>query len=175
MASSNPTQGPTMPSPLRLFDPERASYKWWVAFIVSVSGFLVSMSQVAVQIALPQIMTVYGLNLDQAQWIVTAYVIAGAILVPAVGWLGNRFAGTRTFYMFSLIVFVSASALCAFSWSGSSLIAFRVLQGLGAGPISPMTMMFLSNTFPPEKRGMAMGLFGMAQTSGPILGTVIGG
>jgi len=175
MASSNPdTQAPTMPSPLRLFDPERASYKWWVAFIVSVSGFLVSMSQVAVQIALPQIMTVYGLNLDQAQWIVTAYVVAGAILVPAVGWLGNRF-GNRTFYMFSLIVFVSASALCAFSWSGSSLIAFRVLQGLGAGPISPMTMMFLSNTFPPEKRGMAMGLFGMAQTSGPILGTVIGG
>jgi len=149
-----------MPRPFRLFDPARTSYKWWVALVVSVSGFLVTMSQIAVQIALPQIMTVYGLNLDQAQWIVTAYVIAGAILVPAVGWLGNRF-GNRTFYMMSLIVFVSASALCAFSWSGSSLIAFRVLQGLGGGPISPMTMMFLSNTFPPEKRGMAMGLFGM--------------
>ncbi|ETX07883.1 DHA2 family efflux MFS transporter permease subunit [Candidatus Entotheonella palauensis] len=175
MASSNPAiQVPSMPSPLRLFDPERASYKWWVAFTVSLSSFLVTMSQVAVQIALPQIMTVYGLNLDQAQWIVTAYVIAGAILVPAVGWFGNRL-GNRAFYLLSLIVFVASSALCAFSWSGPSLIAFRVLQGLGGGPISPMTMMFLSNTFPPEKRGMAMGLFGMAQTSGPILGTVIGG
>jgi len=175
MASSNPaTQTPTVSNPRRLFDPQRESYKWWVAFTVSLSGFLVTMSQVAVQIALPQIMTVYGLNLDQAQWIVTAYVIAGAILVPAVGWLGNRL-GNRTLYLLSLIVFVSASALCAFAWSGSSLIAFRVLQGLGGGPISPMTMMFLNNTFPPEKRGMAMGLFGMAQTSGPILGTVIGG
>ncbi len=175
MASSNPaTQAQPTSSSLRLFDPERASYKWWVAITVSISSFLVTMSQVAVQIALPQIMTVYGLNLDQAQWIVTAYVIAGAILVPAVGWLGNRF-GNRTFYLLSLILFVGASALCAFSWSGSSLIAFRILQGLGGGPISPMTMMFLSNTFPPEKRGMAMGLFGMAQTSGPILGTVIGG
>jgi DHA2 family multidrug resistance protein len=175
MASSNPdTQTSTLPAPHRLFDPARASYKWWVALIVSVSGFLVTMSQVAVQIALPQIMTVYGLNLDQAQWIVIAYVIAGAILVPAVGWLGNRL-GNRTFYMLSLMVFVGASALCAFSWRGSSLITFRILQGLGGGPIPPMTMMFLSNTFPPEKRGMAMGIFGMAQTSGPILGTVIGG
>ncbi len=175
MASSNPdTQAQPLPNPPRFLDPERDSYRWMVAFTVSLSSFLVTLSQVAVQIALPQIMTVYGLNLDQAQWIVTAYVIAGAILVPAVGWLGN-WLGNRTFYLICLIVFVTTSALCAFSWSGSSLIAFRLLQGLGGGPIPPMTMMFLSNTFPPEKRGMAMGLFGMAQTSGPILGTVVGG
>lgn len=148
MASSNPaTQAQTTPSPPRLLDPEGASYQWVVAFTVSLSSFLVTMSQVAVQIALPQIMTVYGLNLDQAQWIVTAHVIAGAILVPAVGWFGNRF-GNRTFYLLSLVIFVSTSALCAISWSGSSLIAFRVLQGLGGGPIPPMTMMFLSNVFP---------------------------
>lgn len=175
MASSNPAaQTQSTPSPRGFFDPDRASYRWLVTFTVSLSSFLVTMSQVAVQIALPQIMTVYGLNLDQAQWIVTAYVIAGAILVPAVGWLGNRF-GNRTFYLLCLTVFVITSALSAFSWNGSSLIAFRVLQGLGGGPIPPMTMMFLSNVFPPEKRGMAMGVFGMAQTSGPILGTVIGG
>lgn len=132
------------------------------------------MSQTAVQVALPQIMTVLGLDLDQAQWIVTAYIIAGAILVPAVGWLGN-WLGNRTFYVLSLSLFVTNSALCALSWSGSSLIAFRILQGLGGGPIPPMTMMFLSNVFPSQQRGMAMGLFGMGQTSGPIVGTVIGG
>jgi DHA2 family multidrug resistance protein len=139
-----------------------------------ISGFLVPMSQTAVQVALPQIMTVFGLDLDQAQWIVSAYVIAGAILVPAVGWLGNRL-GNRTFYVLSLSLFVTSSALCALSWSGSSLIALRILQGLGGGPIPPMTMMFLSNAFPAAQRGMAMGLFGMGQTSGPIVGTVIGG
>jgi EmrB/QacA subfamily drug resistance transporter len=141
---------------------------------VTLSGFLVTMSQTAMQVALPQIMTVFGLNLDQAQWIVTAYVIAGAILVPAVGWLGN-WLGNRTLYLLGLSIFVTNSALCALSWSGSSLIAFRILQGLGGGPIPPMTMMFLSNVFPPEQRGMAMGVFGMGQTSGPIVGTVIGG
>jgi DHA2 family multidrug resistance protein len=175
MAQSDTTaRTRTISRPGGLFDPARPSHRWWVAFTVSFSGFLVTMSQVAVQVALPQIMTVYGLNLDQAQWIVIAYVIAGAILVPAVGWLGNRL-GNRTLYLISMIVFVTNSALCTLAWSGSSLIAFRILQGMGGGPISPMTMLFLSNVFPPQQRGMAMGIFGMAQTSGPILGTVIGG
>jgi DHA2 family multidrug resistance protein len=132
------------------------------------------MSQTAVQVALPQIMTVFGLNLDQAQWIMTAYVIAGAVLVPAVGWLGN-WLGNRTLYLLGLSIFVTNSALCTVAWSGSSLITFRILQGLGGGPIPPMTMMFLSNVFPPAQRGMAMGFFGMGQTAGPIVGTVIGG
>jgi DHA2 family multidrug resistance protein len=157
-----------------LLDAARPSHRGWVAATVMVSGFLVPMSQTAMQVALPQIMTVFGLDLDQAQWIVTAYVIAGAMLVPAVGWLGNRL-GNRTFYVLCLSLFVTNSALCALSWSGSSLIAFRILQGLGGGPIPPMTMMFLSHVFPAEQRGMAMGLFGMGQTAGPIAGTVIGG
>src|SRR5207245_4365891 len=125
-----------------LLDPARTSERWGVASTVMVSGFLVSMSQTAVQVSLPQIMTVFGLSLEQAQWIVTAYVIAGAVLVPAVGWLGN-WLGNRTLYLLGLSIFVANSALCAFSWSGPSLIAFRVLQGLGGSPISPMTMMFM--------------------------------
>jgi DHA2 family multidrug resistance protein len=157
-----------------LLDQGRSTHRWWVAATVMLSSFLVPMSQSAMQVALPQVMTVFGLDLDQAQWIVTAYVIAGALVVPAVGWLGN-WLGNRTFYVLCLSLFVTNSALCALSWSGSSLIAFRILQGLGGGPISPMTMMFLSNVFPPEQRGLAMGLFGMGQTAGPILGTVIGG
>jgi DHA2 family multidrug resistance protein len=170
-ATARPQPGPRTGG---LLDPTRPSHRWWVAAIVLVSGFLVSMSQTAVQVALPQIMTVFGLNLEQAQWIVTAYIIAGAVLVPAVGWLGNRL-GNRTFYLLSLSIFVINSALCALSWSGPSLIAFRILQGLGGSPIPPMTMMFLSNVFPPDRRGMAMGLFGMGSTAGPIVGTVIGG
>ena len=167
-------QPPRGTRPGGLFDPARPSHRWWVAATVAVSGLLVGMNQTAMQIALPQIMTVFGLNLDQAQWLVIAYVIAGAMLVPAVGWLGNRL-GNRTFYLLSLSVFVVGSALCALAWSGPSLITCRVLQGLGGGPIAPMTMMFLSNVFPPAQRGRAMGLFGMGQTAGPILGTVLGG
>jgi DHA2 family multidrug resistance protein len=157
-----------------ILDPASPSHRWWVASTVMLSSFLVPLSQSAMQVALPQIMTVFGLDLDQAQWIVTAYVIAGAMLVPAIGWLGN-WLGNRTFYVLCLALFVTNSALCALSWSGSSLITFRILQGLGGGPIPPMAMMFLSNVFPPEQRGLAMGFFGMGQTAGPILGTVIGG
>jgi MFS transporter, DHA2 family, multidrug resistance protein len=94
--------------------------------------------------------------------------------VPAVGWFGQRL-GNRTLYLLSLLVFLSSSALCACAWSGTALIVFRTLQGLGGGPIPPMTMTFLSSVFPPEQRGRAMGLFGMGQTAGPILGTVLGG
>src|SRR5712691_4670126 len=117
-----------------LLDPARPSHRWWVAATVTLSGFLVTMSQTAVQVALPQIMTVFGLNLEQAQWIVTAYVIAGAVLVPAVGWLGN-WLGNRTFYVLGLSVFVAKSARFAVAWSGRSPIAFRVLQGLGCSRI----------------------------------------
>jgi MFS transporter len=132
-ATNKPRIGPPKGG---LFDAARPSHRWWVAATVMVSGFLVPMSQTAMQVALPQMMTVFGLDLDQAQWIVTAYVIAGAMLVPAVGWLGNRL-GNRTFYVLCLSFFVTNSALCALSWSGSSLIAFRILQGLGGGPIPP--------------------------------------
>src|SRR3989442_4963725 len=93
-----------------LLDPARPSHRWWVAITVMVSGFLVSMSQTAVQVALPQIMTVFGLDLEHAQWIVTAYVIAGAVLVPAVRWLGNLLR-ERTVYVTGPSVFVGHSAL----------------------------------------------------------------
>src|SRR5207245_10355364 len=117
-----------------LLDPARPSHRWWVAITVMVSGFLVSMSQTAVQVALPQIMTVFGLSLEQAQWIVTAYVIAGAVLVPAVGWLGN-WLGNRTFYLLGLAVFVANWALSAFSSSGSSPLTFPMLPCPGSSPI----------------------------------------
>src|SRR5262245_31166407 len=68
--------------------PERSSYKWWVAATVMLSAFLVVVSGSAMNVALPPMMTTLGLNLDQAQWIITAYMIAGAVLIPTVGWLG---------------------------------------------------------------------------------------
>jgi len=157
-----------------LLDPARPTHKWCLAATVSLSGFLVSMSQMAVQVALPHLMAALRLDLDHAQWMITAYTIAGALMVPAVGWLGQRL-GNRRLYCLSLALFLTASTLCAVAWSGPALMAFRILQGLGGGAIVPMTMTFLSGVFPPEHRGRAMGLFGMGQTAGPIVGTVLGG
>jgi DHA2 family multidrug resistance protein len=157
-----------------LISPERASYKWWVATTVTLSAFLVVMNNATTNVALPRLMTAFGMNLDEAQWIITAYMIAGATMVPTVGWLGNRL-GNRTLFLLGLLVFLGSSALCGAAWSGTSLIFFRMVQGLGGGPITPMAMVLLTNTFPPHQRGLAMGLYGMGMSFGPALGPVLGG
>lgn len=166
---------PTSIPPRRaLIAPDRAAYKWWVAVTVMLSAFLVVMSNATVNVALPPIMTAFGLNLDQAQWVITAYMIAGAVLIPTVGWLGNRL-GNRNLFLLSLVVFVSSSALCGLAWSGTSLTLFRVVQGLGGGPITPMAMVLLNETFPARQRGLAMGLYGMSVSFGPAMGPVLAG
>ena len=83
-----------------------------VALTVMLCAFIVVMSSATVSVALPPIMTAFGLNIDQAQWIVTSYMIAGAVLIPTVGWLGNRL-GNRNVFLISLLVFVGGSALCS--------------------------------------------------------------
>src|SRR5215831_10402387 len=129
--------------------PNRASYKWWVTATVMLSAFLVVVSGSAMNVALPPIMTTFGMNLDQAQWILTAYMIAGAVLIPTVGWLGNRL-GNRNLFLLGLLTFVGSSMLCGIAWSGPTLIFFRVLQGMGSGPVTPMAMVFLNEAFPPS-------------------------
>ncbi len=151
----------TAPPRSRIITPDSASYKWWVTATVMLSAFLVVVSGAAMNVALPPIMTTFGLNLDQAQWILTAYMIAGAVLIPTVGWLGNRL-GNRNLFLLSLLIFVGSSMLCGIAWSGPTLIFFRVLQGIGSGPITPMAMVFLNEAFPAKQRGLAMGLYGMA-------------
>jgi DHA2 family multidrug resistance protein len=138
------------------------------------SAFLVVVNTSTVNVTLPPMMTAFGLNIDQAQWVITAYMIASAVLIPTVGWLGNRL-GNRNLLLLSLLVFVGSSALCGLAWSGSTLILFRVLQGIGGGPITPMVMVFLSAVFPERQRGLAMGLYGMASAFGPAVGPVLGG
>jgi DHA2 family multidrug resistance protein len=173
--AASPVSTP-VPAPRRslLIAPDSASYKWWVTATVMLSAFLVVVSGSAMNVALPPIMTTFGLNLDQAQWILTAYMIAGAVLIPTVGWLGNRL-GNRNLFLLGLLTFVGSSMLCGIAWSGPTLIFFRVLQGMGGGPITPMAMVFLNEAFPPKQRGLAMGLYGMASAFGPAVGPVIGG
>ena len=154
--------------------PERPSYKWWVTGTVMFSAFFTVMSGATVNVALPPMMTAFGLNLDQAQWIITAFMIAGAVLIPTVGWLGN-WLGNRNLFLLSLLVFIGGSALCGLAWSGTSLIFFRVVQGIGSGPITPMAMVLLSTAFPPQQRGLAMGLYGLGVAFGPAIGPVLGG
>ncbi len=164
---SGPRQGP-------FISPESPNYKWWVAATVMLNAFIVIMNNATINLALPPMMTAFGFNLDQVQWVITAYMIATAVVVPTVGWLGNVL-GNRNVFLFGLVIFVASSALCGMAWSGTTLIFFRVLQGLGSGPISPMAMVFLTQVFPPQQRGLAMGLYGLGISCGPVIGPVLGG
>ncbi|MEE9149031.1 MAG: DHA2 family efflux MFS transporter permease subunit, partial [Candidatus Tectomicrobia bacterium] len=157
-----------------LISPDRPSYKWWLAGTMMFCAFLVVVNNTTVNIILPPLMTAFGLNLDQAQWVMTAYMIANAVLIPTVGWLGS-WLGNRNLFLLGLLIFVGSSALCGLAWSGSTLILFRVLQGIGAGPITPMVMVFMTSAFPERQRGFAMGLYGMASAFGPAVGPVLGG
>jgi DHA2 family multidrug resistance protein len=171
-----PSTCPESPAKARLplISADRPSYKWWVAATVMLGAFLVVVSGATVNVALPPIMTTFSLNLDEAQWVITAYMIASAVLIPTVGWLGNRL-GNRNLFLFSLLMFISSSALCGLAWSGGALIFFRILQGIGGGPLIPMAMVLINDAFSPRERGLAMGLFGLAAAFGPAVGPVLGG
>src|SRR5262245_18428083 len=152
---------PPVPAPRRSLPvaPDSAAYKGWVTAMVMLSAVLVVVSGSAMNVARPPIMTNFGLNSDQAQWILTAYMIAGAVLIPTVGWLGNRL-GNRNLFVLGLLTFVGSSMLCGIAWSGPTLIFFRVLQGMGSGPITPMAMVFPKEAFPPRQPRRATGLYG---------------
>ena len=157
-----------------LIDREGDSYKWWIAITVTLSSFLVNMSQSAVQVSVPSIMTTFGFNVDQAQWLIIGYAIAAAMLMPTLGWLGDQL-GNRRLYCLCMLTFTLGAALCAVAWSGASLIVCRVLQGMGGGLILPMTMAIGSNAFPLQQRGVVVGVIGVGIALGPALGPVIGG
>ena len=154
--------------------PESPSYKWWVAGTIMLSAFMVLMNISAVGLALPSIMTTLSMSLDEAQWVVTAYMIATAVVIPTVGWLGNVL-GNRNLLLVSLVLFVAGSVLCGLAWSGSTLIVFRILQGMGGGPVLPMAVMFVTQAFPPQQRGLAVGLYGLGTSFAPVIGPVAGG
>ena len=157
-----------------LISPDNPNFKWWMAAAVMLNAFMVIMNNATVNLALPPMMTAFGFNLDQVQWVITAYMIASAVMVPTVGWLGSLL-GNRNLFVAGLVIFVVSSVLCGMAWDGNSLIFFRVLQGLGSGPISPMSMVFLTQVFPPQQRGLAMGLYGLGISCGPVVGPVLGG
>jgi DHA2 family multidrug resistance protein len=153
---------------------QRPFYKWLVVIAVMSGAFLVVLDTTVVNVALPKIMAAFGVNVDKIEWIVTAYMIAMAIMMPSVGWLSARI-GNKTLFMASLIIFTAASCLSGAAWNVDVLIIFRIFQGVGAGALMPIAMVIIFEAFPPEERGLAMGVYGIGATFGPAIGPTLGG
>jgi EmrB/QacA subfamily drug resistance transporter len=150
------------------------SYRWVVLFIVILGTFMAILDSSIVNVALPHMMSAFGVNRDQIEWVSTAFMLSLAVTMTTVGWLVKRI-GHKALYLVSLFVFTIGSALCAFAWSYDSMIAARVIQAIGGGAIQPVGMSIVSEIFAPEERGKALGFWGTGVMVGPAIGPTLGG
>jgi EmrB/QacA subfamily drug resistance transporter len=125
-------------------------------------------------VALPSMMTNLRADVETIQWVVTSFMVTRTVVMPTIGWV-SAVAGPRTFYLLGLLIYIVGSVLCGLSWSVSSLVFFRVIQALGAGPLFPLSMGMLYEVFPAHQRGLAMGIFMAGISVGPAIGPSIGG
>lgn len=152
----------------------RFEYKWLAAGVVMVGALMSILNQTVVNVATPTFETVFKASLTDVQWIVTAYTLALAAVIPLTGWLSDRF-GTKQVFLVSQAVFTVGSVLCGLAWSNESLIGFRVIQGLGGGLIMPVGMSILFRLSAPHERGRMMAMLGVPMMVGPVLGPTAGG
>jgi EmrB/QacA subfamily drug resistance transporter len=149
-------------------------YKWLVAAAFVAGMFMDIMDTTIVNVALPTLGQQFGVGDSTVEWVVTGYLLSLAIWIPASGWIGDRF-GTKKTFLFALVVFTTGSALCGVAWSIESLIAFRLLQGVGGGMLTPVGTTMLFRAFPPQERAHASAVLTVPTALAPALGPVLGG
>ncbi len=141
--------------------------------IVLLGTLMAVLDSTIVNVALPQI----GIDLHQSseiEWIVTAYLLAGGIALPATGWLADRM-GRKQIFTISVGLFAVSSLLSALSPNLPALLAFRALQGAAGAALFPVGLAMIFELFPPDQRGTALGVWGVASMAGPAMGPVLGG
>ncbi|MFI5251610.1 MAG: DHA2 family efflux MFS transporter permease subunit [Bacteroidota bacterium] len=153
---------------------EHESYKWWVLANVMIGTFMAVLDATIVNVGLPKIMAAFGVSVDKVEWVLTAYLLVFAVMLPTSGWVADHFGFKRT-YFFALLLFTVGSFLCGLSWNEDALIIFRIIQGAGAGFMMPVGMAIITREFPPEKRGVALGFWAISAAASVSLGPLIGG
>lgn len=148
--------------------------KWVVAGTVMLPMFMVVLDTSVVNVALDHIRGSLSAGIDEATWSITAYLAANAVVIPMAGWI-SRLIGRKRYLIFSIVGFTISSFLCGAAWNIESLIIFRILQGLTGGSMPPLSQSILLESFPPRQYGMAMAIFGLGVSFGPIIGPVLGG
>jgi len=115
-----------------------------------------------------------GATVDEVAWVATGYILASVVVMPLNGWL-TALLGRKKFYAISLALFTVASFFCGTARSIWVLVFYRIVQGLGGGALQPTAQAILFETFPPQRRGAAMAIFGMGAMVGPAIGPTLGG
>ena len=125
-------------------------------------------------VALPHIAGSLSSGIDESTWVLTSYLVSNAIVLPLTGWL-SRIFGRKRFYITCVTIFIVSSLLCGFAPSLPLLVFFRILQGAGGGGLQPISQAILVESFPRQKQGMAMAIYGMGVVVAPIIGPTLGG
>ncbi len=147
---------------------------WLIAMAVILPAFMEVIDTSIASVCIPYIAGSLSASNDEASWVLTFYLLSNAVVLPASAWFSLRF-GRKRFLITSMIIFTISSFLCGASTSLLMILMARLIQGAGGGALQPLSQAILTESFPPEKRGMAMGLFGLGVVVAPVLGPTLGG
>jgi len=147
---------------------------WIIAFTVTLATFMEVLDTSIANVSLPHIAGGLSASIDESTWVLTAYLVANAMVLPLSAWVSG-FIGRKRFYMTCVALFTVSSLFCGIAPTLSSLIVFRIIQGAGGGGLQPSEQAILADTFPGEKFGMAFAMYGMAVVLAPAIGPTLGG
>ena len=160
--------------PDSVIHPRHRLYKWFLLGNIMFGTFMAVLDATVVNTGLPKIMASFGVGIDKIEWVITAYMLAMAVMLPTSGWLADRF-GYKRMYFLGLLLFTTGSFLCGLSHDENMLIISRVIQGLGAGTLQPLGLAIITREFPVKQRGLAIGFWGIAAAASVSFGPSIGG
>jgi DHA2 family multidrug resistance protein len=147
---------------------------WVIALTVMLATFMEVLDTSVANVALPHIAGNLSAGVDESTWVLTSYLVSNAIVLPLTGWFSSLF-GRKRFYMTCVALFTISSFLCGLAPNLPLLVFFRILQGAGGGALQPISQAILVESFPRNKQGMAMAVYGMGVVVAPIIGPTLGG
>jgi MFS transporter, DHA2 family, multidrug resistance protein len=150
------------------------THPWLIAISVLAGTFMVILDSTVINVSLPYIAGNLSSTIEEATWVLTTYLAANAIIIPITGWLANYF-GRRRLLQLAVVGFTTASFFCGFAPSLTTLIIFRIIQGISGGVMQPLSQAIMLESFPPHERGEAMAVWSLGIVVAPILGPVLGG
>src|SRR5271154_5600132 len=147
---------------------------WLIAATVMIATFMEVLDTSVANVSLPHIAGNLSAGVDESTWVLTSYLVSNAIVLPLTGWFSATF-GRKRFFIGCVVIFTISSLLCGMAPSLPLLVLFRVIQGAGGGGMQPTSQAILVDSFPREKQGMAMAIYGMGVVVAPTIGPTLGG
>ena len=154
--------------------PVSPARKWAITATVMVVAFMQVLDTSVTNVVLPHLQGSMSAGLDEVSWVITSYLAANAVVIPATGWLAGLLGRTR-FFLICVVLFTVSSFISGAAPDLTTLIVARVFQGIGGGPIIPLSQAIIWEIFPFQQRGLAMAVWGISFIVAPVLGPTVGG